>query len=177
MLDDSEYKYFDWDYVVCWVMLLLFRDQKYQDSLWVGFVFGLLQVVVIDYCVFIIDQKCNGINDFIQIFNGIGGLEDCLLMLWIYGVNIGWLILNEFVVVILINIVKILNVYLKKGVVLVGVDVDIVVWDLMKEKMIIVLNQELVIDYNVFEGKKVKGLLCYIFICGWVVVEDGMVNY
>lgn len=86
-------------------------------------------------------QKCIGIGDFIKILNGIGGFEDCMFVFWMQGVGMGCLMLNEFVVVILINIVKILNMYFKKGVVLVGSDVDLVVWDFEVEKIIYVLDQ------------------------------------
>lgn len=141
ILDECEYFVDDWDYVVCCVMLFLFCDVCYQELFWVGFQLGFLSVVVMDYCVFIMEQKCYGVGDFFKILNGIGGFEDWMLMFWIYGVVIGCLMLNEFVVVILINIVKILNCYLKKGVVFVGVDVDLVVWDFEKEKIIMVGSQ------------------------------------
>ena len=50
-------------------------------------------------------------------------------MLWTHGVNTGRLTMNEFVAVTSTNIAKILNIYPKKGAILVGADADIVVWD------------------------------------------------
>jgi dihydropyrimidinase len=74
------------------------------------------------------------------------------------------------------NIAKILNCYPKKGAILVGADADIVVWDPEKEKTITAGTQQSAIDYNVFEGKKVKGLPRFTLTRGQVAVFDGEVR-
>ena len=84
--------------------------------------------------------------------------------------------MNEFVAVTSTNIAKILNCYPKKGAILVGSDADIVVWDPEKEKTITADTQQSAIDYNVFEGKKVKGLPRYTLSRGHVSVMDGEVQ-
>lgn len=174
-LDDSEYRNADWDHAARRVMSPPFRDQKHQDSLWAGLASGSLQVVATDHCAFTTDQKRYGVGDFTKIPNGTGGLEDRLPMLWTYGVGTGRLTPNEFVAVTSTNIAKILNVYPKKGAVLVGADADLVVWDPEKEKTITASAQESAIDYNVFEGKHVKGLPRFTLTKGRVAVDDGKV--
>ena len=57
--------------------------------------------------------------------------------------------------------------------VLVGADADLVVWDPEKGKTIAAGSQQSAIDYNVFEGKEVKGLPRYTLTRGRVAVEDG----
>lgn len=97
-------------------------------------------------------------------------------MLWTHGVATGRLTMNEFVAVTSTNIAKILNCYPKKGAVLVGADADLVVWDPEREKTISAATQQSAIDYNVFEGKVVKGLPRYTLTRGVVAVNDGKVE-
>ena len=84
--------------------------------------------------------------------------------------------MNEFVAVTSTNIAKILNFYPKKGAVLVGADGDLVVWDPAKEKTIQATTQQSKIDYNVFEGKKVKGLPRFTLTRGYLAMDDGIVK-
>ena len=172
-LDDSEYQNKDWDYAARRVMSPPFRNKMHQDSLWAGLSSGSLQVVATDHCSFTTEQKRFGIGDFTKIPNGTGGLEDRMAMLWTHGVNTGRITMNEFVAATSTNIAKILNMYPKKGAVLVGADADLVVWDPAKEKTISAATQHSAIDYNVFEGKHVKGLPRFVLTRGHVAFSDG----
>ncbi|MCF1709507.1 dihydropyrimidinase [Tabrizicola sp. J26] len=172
-LDESEYFHPDWDHAARRVMSPPFRDRKHQDSLWAGLQSGSLSCVATDHCAFTTEQKRFGVGNFAKIPNGTGGLEDRLPMLWTAGVNTGRLTPNEFVAVTSTNIAKILNCYPKKGAVLVGADADLVVWDPEKTKTISAKSQQSSIDYNVFEGKEVKGLPRYTLTRGRVAVVDG----
>ena len=175
-LDETEYFNPDWDHAARRVMSPPFRNKLHQDSLWAGLQSGSLSVVATDHCAFTTDQKRFGVGDFSKIPNGTGGLEDRMPMLWTYGVATGRLTPNEFVAVTSTNIAKILNCYPKKGAVLVGADADLVVWDPEKSKTISAGNQQSAIDYNVFEGKAVKGLPRYTLTRGEVAIDDGAVK-
>ena len=175
-LDESEYFNPDWDHAARRVMSPPFRNKLHQDSLWAGLQSGSLSVVATDHCAFTTDQKRTGIGDFTKIPNGTGGLEDRMPMLWTHGVNTGRLTPNEFVAVTSTNIAKILNMYPKKGAVLVGSDADLVVWDPEAEKVISAGTQQSSIDYNVFEGQHVKGLPRYTLTRGVVAVVEGKVD-
>jgi dihydropyrimidinase len=175
-LDESEYFNKDWDHSARRVMSPPFRNKQHQDSLWAGLQAGSLQVVATDHCAFTTEQKRYGVGDFTKIPNGTGGLEDRMPMLWTYGVATGRLTMNEFVAVTSTNIAKILNCYPKKGAILVGADADIVVWDPAKGKTITADTQQSAIDYNVFEGKQVKGLPRYTLTRGMVAIDDGEVK-
>ena len=50
------------------------------------------------------------------------------------------------------------------------------VWDPEKEKTITASAQQSAIDYNVFEGKHVKGLPRYTLTRGQLAVNDGVVQ-
>jgi dihydropyrimidinase len=175
-LDESEYFDKDWDHSARRVMSPPFRNKTHQDSLWAGLASGSLQVVATDHCAFTTDQKRFGVGDFRKIPNGTGGLEDRMPMLWTHGVATGRITMNEFVAVTSTNIAKILNVYPRKGAILVGADADIVVWDPNKQKTITAGTQQSAIDYNVFEGKQVKGLPRYTLTRGKVAIDDGAVK-
>ncbi|EUB96728.1 dihydropyrimidinase [Rhizobium sp. CF080] len=175
-LDESEYFNKDWDHSARRVMSPPFRSKQHQDSLWAGLASGSLQVVATDHCAFTTEQKRTGLGDFRKIPNGTGGLEDRLPMLWTYGVATGRITMNEFVAVTSTNIAKILNVYPRKGAILVGADADIVVWDPKRSKTITAKSQQSAIDYNVFEGKEVTGLPRYTLTRGVVAIEDGAIK-
>ncbi|MDF0599567.1 dihydropyrimidinase [Psychromarinibacter sp. C21-152] len=172
-LDEGEYFDKDWDHSARRVMSPPFRNKQHQESLWAGLQSGSLSVVATDHCAFTTEQKRYGVGDFTKIPNGTGGLEDRIPMLWTYGVSTGRLTPNEFVAVTSTNSAKILNCYPKKGAILVGADADIMVLDPEKEKTISAKTQQSAIDYNVFEGKHVKGLPRYVLTRGKVAVLDG----
>ncbi|KNY16475.1 dihydropyrimidinase [Shinella sp. SUS2] len=175
-LDETEYFNKDWDHAARRVMSPPFRNKQHQDSLWAGLASGSLQVVATDHCAFTSEQKRTGFGDFRKIPNGTGGLEDRMPMLWTHGVNTGRLTMNEFVAVTSTNIAKILNVYPRKGAILVGADADIVVWDPKRSKTISSKNQQSSIDYNVFEGKDVVGLPRFTLTRGVVAIEESTVK-
>ncbi|NDW06916.1 dihydropyrimidinase [Jiella pacifica] len=176
VLDDDEYRHPDWDHAARRVMSPPFRDRSHQDSLWAGLASGSLQVVATDHCAFTTEQKRMGLGDFTKIPNGTGGLEDRLSVLWTKGVVTGRLTMNEFVAVTSTNIAKILNVYPKKGAILVGADADLVVFDPKATKTISAKTQKSAIDYNVFEGVEVTGLAVMTFSRGRLAYKEGDVR-
>lgn len=175
-LDESEYANPDWDHAARRVMSPPFRNKQHQDSLWAGLAAGSLQVVATDHCAFTTAQKRFGVGDFTKIPNGTGGLEDRMPMLWTNGVATGRITMNEFVAVTSTNIAKILNMYPRKGAILVGADADLVVWDPKRSKTISAASQQSAIDYNVFEGKQVTGLPRYTLTGGVVAIEESTIK-
>jgi dihydropyrimidinase len=172
-LDGTEYFHKDCDYAARRVMSPPFRDKEHQDSLWAGLASGSLQVVATDHAAFTTEQKRMGLKGFPSIPNGTGGLEERLAVLWTKGVDTGRLTPNEFVAVTSTNIAKILNVYPKKGAIVVGADADIVVWDPKLSKTVAASTQKSIIDYNVFEGTRVSAQARYTLSRGEVVWADG----
>lgn len=176
VLDESEYFNKDWKHAARRVMSPPFRDKKNQEDLWNGLRAGSLHVVATDHCAFTTKQKEVGLNDFTKIPNGTGGLEDRMPVLWTHGVNTGRMTMNEFVAVTSTNIAKILNIYPKKGAVLPVADADLVIWDPKATKTVSAETQISVIDYNVFEGQKLKGLPRMTLSRGEVCWQDGKVT-
>jgi dihydropyrimidinase len=84
--------------------------------------------------------------------------------------------MNEFVAVTSTNIAKILNIYPRKGAIVVGAEADLVVWDPKAKKTITAKTQASAIDYNVFEGFAVEGLPRFTLSRGDVVATEGKVS-
>ncbi len=122
---------------------------------------------------FTLAQKRMGAENFTQIPNGTGGLEDRMPVLWTSGVNTGRLAKEEFVAVTSTNIARILNMCPRKGVVRVGSDADIVVWDPKATKTITAKKQISRIEYNVFEGFNCVGAPRTVISRGKVAREQG----
>ncbi len=173
LLDESAYAHPSWDHAAQRVMSPPFRNKHHQDGLWAGLAAGSLHVVATDHCAFTTAQKRMGVGDFTKIPNGTGGLEDRLSLLWTFGVATGRLTMNEFVAVTSTNIAQILNIYPRKGAILVGSDADLVVWDPVASKTISAKTQKSAIDYNVFEEFDVTGLPRFTLSRGTVVWDAG----
>ena len=71
------------------------------------------------------------------------------------------------------NIARILNMYPKKGAVMVGSDADIVIWDPKATKKITAKKQVSRIEYNVFEGYKCTGVPRTVFSRGRIAWDEG----
>ncbi|MDR3375712.1 MAG: dihydropyrimidinase [Ancalomicrobiaceae bacterium] len=176
VLDDSEYQSKSWDYAAQRVMSPPFREKSHQASLWAGLQAGSMQVVATDHCAFSTEKKRFGIGDFRKIPNGTGGLEDRIPVLWTHGVNTGRLTPEEFVAVTSSNVARILNMYPKKGRIAPGSDADLYILDPAAEKTITAKKQFSAIDYNVFEGLKVKGLPMITISRGKVAYKEGVIT-
>jgi dihydropyrimidinase len=172
-LDESEYFNKDWQYAARRVMSPPFRSKEHQDGLWAGLAAGSLQVVATDHAAFTDAQKRMGLDNFTNIPNGTGGLEERMAMLWTRGVETGRLTAEEFVAVTSSNIAKILNIYPMKGAIVPGADADVVVWDPTITKTVHVSTQKSIIDYNVFEGMEVTAQPRYTLSRGDVVWAYG----
>jgi len=172
-IDDSVYRNEDWAFAAAHVMSPPFRPKKNQEALWRGLQSGNLQTTATDHCCFCADQKAAGKDDFSKIPNGTAGIEDRMSVLWDSGVNGGKLTPNEFVAVTSSNAAKIFNLYPRKGSITVGADADIVLWDPSGSRTISAKTHHQNIDFNIFEGRTVKGIAVHTLSQGNVVWTDG----
>ncbi|GAB4361985.1 MAG: dihydropyrimidinase [Kiloniellaceae bacterium] len=173
LVNDEVYRHPDWDYAAAHVMSPPFRPKEHQEALWRGLQAGMLQTTATDHCCFCAPQKRMGHNNFTQIPNGTGGVEDRMHVLWHHGVNSGRLTMNEFVAITSTNAAKIFNIYPRKGSISVGADADIAIWDPEKERTISKDTHHQNVDFNIFEGMTVKGINTVTISQGKVVYQDG----
>ncbi len=173
MYDDSVYLNPDWYQAAGHVMSPPFRPKENQLALWHGLQSGNLQTTATDHCAFCAEQKAMGKDDFTQIPNGTAGIEERMAVMWHEGVNTGRLTMNEFVALTSANAARIFNIYPRKGCLAVGSDADLVVWDPQGSRTISAKTHHSKIDFNVFEGKTVKGIPSHTLSRGRVVFEEG----
>src|SRR5262249_34562228 len=94
-----------------------------------------------------------------------------------YGVREGRISLNRFVELTSTNVAKLFGLYPRKGTIAPGSDADIVVWDPEKELTISAATHHSNVNYNLFEGTKVKGAPEVVMGRGQITVEgDGLVG-
>ena len=176
VIDDSVYQSEDQAFARGHVMSPPFRSKHHQAALWQGLQGGNLHTTATDHCTFCAEQKAAGKDDFTKIPNGCGGVEDRMSVVWDAGVGSGMLTPSEFVKVTSTNAAQIFNMYPRKGLVAAGADADIVVWDPEGTRTISAKTQFAKGDFNVFEGRTVKGIPTYTLSRGKVVFERGQLK-
>jgi dihydropyrimidinase len=173
VVDDSVYKNPDFAQSAGHVMSPPFRSSHHQEALWQGLQGGNLHTTATDHCTFCAAQKAAGKDDFTKIPNGCGGVEERMMVLWDAGVNTGRLTPSEFVKVTSANCAQIFNIYPRKGVITEGADADIVLWDVNGTKTLSAKTQFSKGDFNVFEGRTVKGIPTHTISGGKLVFKEG----
>ena len=172
-IDDSIYRHPDFATAAAHVMSPPFRPKVHQEALWRGLQSGNLHTTATDHCTFCATQKAAGKDDFAKIPNGCGGVEERMAVIWDEGVNTGRLTPSEFVAVTSANAAKLFNIYPQKGSVSVGADADLVVWDPAGTKTLSAKTQFSKNDYNIFEGRTVKGIPSHTLSQGKLVFVQG----
>ena len=173
VIDESVYQRPDWAEAAAYVMSPPFRPKHHRKALWAGLASGQLQTTASDHCCFCAPQKAMGRDNFTMIPNGVGGVEDRMGILWHHGVNAGRITANEFVRITSTNAAQIFNLYPRKGAVAVGSDADLVVWDPQGQRTISAKTHHQNVDFNIYEGMKVRGLARHTISQGRLVWTDG----
>ena len=150
------------------------RTKHDQEALWNAVADGTLAVISTDHCPFNYKgQKDLGKGDFSKIPNGMPGIEDRMYMTYDRGVRKDKISMNKWVELNCTNPAKLFGLYPRKGTVTVGSDADIVLWDTKATKTVSAKTHNMNIDYNVYEGKRIRGLPTKTFRRGRLIVDDG----
>jgi dihydropyrimidinase len=162
-----------------YVMSPPLREKWHQDELWKGLARNDLQVISTDHCPFCMKegfqgqpkQKELGIGDFSKIPNGAPGVETRMYLTYDGGVVQNRITLNRWVEVTSTTPAKLMGMFPKKGTIAVGSDADVVVWDPRATYTISAKTHHMRVDYNPYEGRKVKGKPVVVMSRGEVIVE------
>ncbi len=149
------------------------REKWNQESLWNALKSGQLQTIGSDQCSFDFNgQKDLGKDDFSKIPNGGPLIENRVSILYSEGVDKGRISLNQFVDLVSTKAAKLFGLYPKKGTIAVGADADIVLFDPSVERVLSAKTHHMAVDYNPFEGMKVKGEPVTVLSRGDYIIKD-----
>ena len=173
LLDESYYEKADFE-AAKYVMSPPLRNRNNQAALWQGLADGTICCVGSDHCSFNFHgQKELGREDFSCIPNGAPGVENRLGLLYTFGVEAQRLSLRQFVQATSAGAAKLFGLYPRKGLLGIGSDADIVVWDPAQRSTIHAETQTQNVDYNAYEGFAQAGAVRHIFLRGNHEVKDG----
>jgi dihydropyrimidinase len=150
------------------------RPKDHQEDLWRGLRTDILQLVGTDHCPFDFEgQKELGRGDFRKIPNGLPAIEDRVDLLHHGGVVGGRISRERWVEITSTAPAKMFGMYPRKGVIAVGSDADILVYDPNRKRTISAATHHMDVDYSLFEGWEIQGASDVVMSRGTVVVRDG----
>jgi dihydropyrimidinase len=149
------------------------RAKHNQDALWNALGAGSIDTVGTDHCPFDTEQKLLGKDSFLNIPNGIPGIEERVNLLYTHGVKRGRLDLDRFVDAASTRAAKLFGLFPRKGTIAVGSDADLVVYDTNYRGTVSAKTQHTNNDYNGFEGTPIEGRPSVVTVRGKVQVRDG----
>lgn len=156
------------------------RDGAAQDALWQHIQAGTFDVVSSDHAPYRMDDSgklAQGKDvPFTVIANGMPGIGARLPLLFSEGVGTGRISASDFVALSSTNAARLYGLLPRKGVLAIGADADIAIWDPQAQGVISVENQHDNMDYSPFEGRAVTGLPVTVLCRGQRVVEGGALH-
>lgn len=172
LLDDSHYSLPDFEGAK-FTMSPPLRKQADMDSLWEAVADGEINTIATDHCSFDMNgQKTLGAEDFSKIPSGIPGVENRVELIYTYGVCTGRITLEQMTAMLSENVAKEYGMFPQRGIIQVGSDADIVIWDPNDSHIITQKNQHYGNDYTPFEGIEIKGRTKDVILNGQHVVKN-----
>lgn len=175
LLDDSRYDnpvFLESAKYICAPPL---RKAGDQALLWKALAADQIQTVSTDHCSFSLAQKNAGKDDFTKIPGGLPGVETRGVLLYTYGVAEGRISIEQMARVLSENPAKLYGAYPRKGILAEGSDADIVLYDPAGEYRITAADQAYHMDYNPYEGFRVRGRIERVYLRGRLGVQNGKV--
>ncbi len=147
------------------------RPAGHQEALWRALAQGELDVASTDHCPWTREQRGRG--DFTRIPSGLPGVETRARLMWEKGVNQGRLGIERMVEVCAAAPARLLGLYGRKGVIGVGSDADLVIWDPHKPWTLRADELHQRVDHCPYEGWTGRGAPEMVLLRGEIIVRDG----
>ena len=126
-----------------------------------------------DHCSFTMAQKAMGKDDFSKIPNGGAGVQNRAELVYTYAVETGAISLEQMALLLSERAAKLFGMYPKKGVLRVGADADLVIFDPNDPHTISWKTNLHACDNSPYEGMQVSGRTRDVLLNGELVVENG----
>src|SRR4029077_2636681 len=152
------------------------REVDDVAAAWAALADGTLDTVGTDHIPHTRAAKLAPGLTFDRIPPGVSNLEPLLPMLYSEGVRTGRLTLARLVEVLATAPSRIAGMYPRKGVIAVGSDADLVVFDPATRRTIHAALLHSACDYDPYEGWDVTGWPEVVLLRGEIVVERGVVR-
>ncbi|KAK9821070.1 hypothetical protein WJX74_008872 [Apatococcus lobatus] len=161
--------YSDFRTAAKFVMSPPIRTEEHRLAVRAGLAGGALQLVATDHCGWTYAQKDSGRNSFLELPNGVNGIEERMHVTWHQLVNSGLASPSRFVEVTSTAAAKAFNLYPQKGAIKPGADADIILLDPNIAHTISASSHHSQSDANIFEGHRIRGKVIMTISQGKVV--------
>ena len=148
------------------------RAPEDEERLWAGIKDGEVDLVSTDHCVFTLEQKKRGLDDFRNLPGGVMGAETRLELMYHFGTERG-LDIGEIARLTAEDAARIFGLYPKKGVLAPGSDADIVIIDPDSPHTLSAATQATATDYTIYEGIAVSKKVKHVIRRGKHIMTDG----
>ena len=148
------------------------RLDEDREALWNALESGLIDSVATDHCPFKNEQKDRFEGNFLDIPQGLPGVETLASLLFEEGVKKERISMDRLVELISEKPAKRFGLYPRKGSLLVGTDADIVVFDPQKKKTLDAEELHMRTDFNPYSGKTSRGWPRFVFLRGNPILEN-----
>ncbi|MDR1778521.1 MAG: dihydropyrimidinase [Clostridiales Family XIII bacterium] len=150
------------------------RRAEDREALLAAIEAGVVDVVGTDHCPFTTEQRKRGADNFTLCPNGLPGVELRFNLLYSELVASGRVKLERFTDLVSTNPAKLFGLYPQKGVLAVGSDADLVLFDPGETWTVTrdLLHEN--VDYTPYEGMRLQGRVRATIARGETVYKDGV---
>jgi dihydropyrimidinase len=149
------------------------RDDADTEALWAGLAAGDIDTVCSDHAPWTLADKLDPALNVMTARQGVADLETLGPMLFSEGVIGGRISLEQFVDLTSANAARLFGLYPRKGVIAVGSDADLVLWDPQQRRTVDGAQMQSRAGYSVYDGWPVQGWPRIVIRRGQILLADG----